>query len=167
MEKIDISDDVKIIVRITNKMIGDYEECERKLEVKEETADCSKCSLDASIGGISLCQIDEITGEIKKKMIMNEDLISRKELIEEIKSLRVTIIGARAGKGILDKCMNEYKDSILRIINEQAHEDMKVDTIHKAKEIITQTIKYPRANTETVKYFCPNCKQRLLLELEE
>ena len=68
MEKIDISDDVKIIVRITNKMIRDYEECERKLEITEETADCSKCSLDASIGGISLCQIDEITGVIKKKM---------------------------------------------------------------------------------------------------
>ncbi|MBQ8559068.1 MAG: hypothetical protein IJ439_03685 [Tyzzerella sp.] len=48
-----------------------------------------------------------------------DDLISRSALKQEIESLRMTITGLRAGKGILQKIMNEYRDSVLRIIDEQ------------------------------------------------
>ncbi len=47
------------------------------------------------------------------------DLISRSTLLEEIKSLRVTIMGLRAGKGILAEYANQYKDTLLRVIEEQ------------------------------------------------
>lgn len=47
------------------------------------------------------------------------DLISRKLLIEEIKNLTVTVIGLRAGKGILAEAMKHYKDSVIRTIEEQ------------------------------------------------
>lgn len=47
------------------------------------------------------------------------DLISRKELAEEIESLRITFVGMRSGKTIVNQIMEEYKKSILRIIDEQ------------------------------------------------
>ena len=40
-------------------------------------------------------------------------------LSEEISSLRVAVTGMRAGKGILAKMMQEYRESVLRIIDEQ------------------------------------------------
>lgn len=47
------------------------------------------------------------------------DLISRKALFEEIKSLTVTVMGLRAGKGVLHEYAKQYRDTLLRIINEQ------------------------------------------------
>ena len=47
------------------------------------------------------------------------DLISRSALMKEIESLSMRIIGLRAGKGVLVEVMNEYKKSVLRIIDEQ------------------------------------------------
>ena len=47
------------------------------------------------------------------------DLISRSALLKEVKSLTVTVMGLRAGKGILHKYAKQYKDTLLRIINEQ------------------------------------------------
>ncbi len=49
---------------------------------------------------------------------MSNDLISRSELAKEIDSLRVSITGLRAGKGILLKFMDEYKKSVLKCIEE-------------------------------------------------
>ena len=46
------------------------------------------------------------------------DLIDRKEISEMISSLTMTITGLRAGKGVLNKFMTEYRKSILRIIDE-------------------------------------------------
>lgn len=46
-------------------------------------------------------------------------MIDEKKLIEEIKSLRVTVNGLRAGKGILREFEKQYRESILRIIEEQ------------------------------------------------
>lgn len=40
-------------------------------------------------------------------------------LTEEIKSLSVTVTGLRAGKGILNEFMNEYRKSVIRTIDEQ------------------------------------------------
>lgn len=47
------------------------------------------------------------------------DLISRSAVMKEIESLSMRIIGLRAGKGALVEVMNEYKKSVLRIIDEQ------------------------------------------------
>ena len=50
---------------------------------------------------------------------MNNDLIRRGELAEEIKSLRVFVTGLRAGKGVLAEYALQFRDSVLRIIDEQ------------------------------------------------
>lgn len=47
------------------------------------------------------------------------DLISRSALLQEVKSLRVTVMGLRAGKGVLHEYAKQYRDTLLRIINEQ------------------------------------------------
>lgn len=50
-------------------------------------------------------------------------MIDEKELIEEIKSLRVTITGLRAGKSILNEYAQHFKDSVIKIIDEQQRVD--------------------------------------------
>lgn len=50
---------------------------------------------------------------------MSDDLISRKALIEEIQSFRCYITGLRNGKGVLAHAADEYRKSILQIIDEQ------------------------------------------------
>lgn len=47
------------------------------------------------------------------------DLISRSAVMKEIESLSMRITGLRAGKGVLVEVMNEYRKSVLRIIDEQ------------------------------------------------
>ena len=47
-------------------------------------------------------------------------MIDEKELIEQIKSLRVTITGLRAEKSILNEYAQHFKDSVIKIIDEQA-----------------------------------------------
>lgn len=49
----------------------------------------------------------------------NDELIDRKELKEEIENLRMTITGMRIGKTMTAKALEEYKKSILRIIDAQ------------------------------------------------
>lgn len=49
----------------------------------------------------------------------NDELIDRKALKEEIESLRMTITGMRNGKTMTAKALEEYKKSILRIIDAQ------------------------------------------------
>lgn len=50
---------------------------------------------------------------------MSDDLISRKALMEEIQSFRCSITGLRAGKGVLAHAADEYRKSILQIIEDQ------------------------------------------------
>ena len=49
----------------------------------------------------------------------DNDLISRKVLKEETESLRMTITGMRNGKTMTGQALEEYKKSILKIIDEQ------------------------------------------------
>lgn len=49
----------------------------------------------------------------------DNDLISRKILKEEVESLRMIITGMRNGKIMTNKALEEYKKSILKIIDEQ------------------------------------------------
>lgn len=53
----------------------------------------------------------------------NDELIDRKALKEKIENLRMTITGMRNGKTITAKALEEYKKSILRIIDEQQTEN--------------------------------------------
>lgn len=46
-------------------------------------------------------------------------LIDADALTEEINSLRVTITGLRAGKGVLEEYAKHYRESVTRIIDEQ------------------------------------------------
>ena len=50
---------------------------------------------------------------------VNSDLIDRQNLKEEIESLRMKIIGTRSRKIMIAQVLEEYKKSILRIIDEQ------------------------------------------------
>ena len=50
---------------------------------------------------------------------MNGDLISRSRLMEEIRGLRVTVTGLRAGKGILSEFEKQYRESVLKAIDNQ------------------------------------------------
>lgn len=50
---------------------------------------------------------------------MSDDLISRKALLEEIQSFKCYITGLRAGKGNLARAADEYRKSILQIIEDQ------------------------------------------------
>lgn len=50
---------------------------------------------------------------------MKDDSIDRKALKEEIESLTMTITGMRSGKTMTTQALQEYKKSILRIIDEQ------------------------------------------------
>lgn len=56
---------------------------------------------------------------ICSRMSDNDELIDRKVLQEEIESLTMTITGMRSGKTITIQALEEYKKSILRIIDEQ------------------------------------------------
>lgn len=50
-------------------------------------------------------------------------MIDEKELIEQIKSLRITITGLRAEKSILNEYAQHFKDSVIKIIDEQQRVD--------------------------------------------
>lgn len=65
---------------------------------------------------------------------MSDDLISRKALLEEIRSFRCSITGLRAGKGVLAHAADEYRESILRIIEEQPTAFDKEKVIDQLKE---------------------------------
>ena len=65
---------------------------------------------------------------------MSDDLISRKSLIEEIQNFRCSITGLRAGKGVLARAADEYRKSILQIIENQPTAFDKEKVIEELKE---------------------------------
>lgn len=48
------------------------------------------------------------------------DLISRSALIKEIETLRVCVTGLRAEKGVLSEFEKQYKETVIRVIQEQS-----------------------------------------------
>lgn len=64
---------------------------------------------------------------------MKDDLISRKALMEEIQSFRCSITGLRAGKGVLAHAADEYRKSILQIIDNQPTAFNKEKVIEELK----------------------------------
>lgn len=53
-----------------------------------------------------------------------KEYIERKSLQDEIRSLSMSITGLRCGKGVLGEYMKQYKESILRIVDEQPTADV-------------------------------------------
>ncbi len=80
---------------------------------------------------------------------MKDDLISRKALMEEIQSFRCSITGLRAGKGVLAHAADEYRKSILQIIDNQPIAFDKESVIEEIKEKYGQS-----AHWETIKGIC-------------
>ena len=88
---------------------------------------------------IPLDSIQEILQEDKH---IQGDLISRSALIEEIKSLSVFVTGLRAGKGILNEYAKQYRDSLLRVVNDQPTLEVKDDC---GRDYVGRTGKCPIA----------------------
>ena len=82
---------------------------------------------------------------------MSDDLISRKVLLEEIRSFRCSIAGLRAGKGVLAHAADEYRESILRIIEEQPKAFDKEKVIEELRNEIHLTVYDPMISGRYIK----------------
>ena len=85
---------------------------------------------------------------ICSRMSDNDELIDRKALKEEIESLRMTITGMRRGKTITIQALEEYKKSILRIIDEQP-------TVHANDGWIPVDERLPEVQEGLEDMYCP------------
>lgn len=85
---------------------------------------------------------------IRSRMSDNDELIDRKALKEEIESLRMTITGMRSGKTITIQALEEYKKSILRIIDEQP-------TVHANDGWIPVDERLPEVQDGLEDMYCP------------
>lgn len=56
-------------------------------------------------------------------MANKKRLICANTLREELSTLTMTVTGLRAGKGVLKEFMEQYRESVLRIVDEQATVD--------------------------------------------
>lgn len=62
------SDNVKLVVDITDKMVSDYQTCRKHTEDERpfETL-CSSCSLHVDIGDFLLCELQAVTEQMKRR----------------------------------------------------------------------------------------------------
>lgn len=74
---------------------------------------------------------------------MNDDLISRKALFEEIQSFRCSITGLRAGKGVLAHAADEYRKSVLQIVENQPTAFDKEKVTENLKNEIELCVTHP------------------------
>ena len=70
-------------------------------------------------------------------------LIDADLLTEEIKSLRCTLTGLRAGKGVLARAADEYRKTILQIIDDQPTAFDKEKVIEELRSEIHLTVYDP------------------------
>ncbi len=75
-----------------------------------------------------------------------DDLISRKTVMDEIKSLTISIAGLRAGKGVLAKFEEEYRKSILRIIDEAPTAYDVEAVLNQLNDVLCDEISQPVAD---------------------
>ena len=87
---------------------------------------------------------------------MSDDLISRKALFEEIQSFRCSIMGLRAGKGVLAHAEAEYRKSILQIIENQPPAFKKTEWIPIKEELPEERKNY----LCTIE--CAGCRYRII-----
>lgn len=112
-----------------------------EIEEKFKTADAEKCDceelrdvedwydsgyIDGQLSAHEKC-MDIIRSHMDEakdiNVPSNDELIGRKALKEKIENLRMIITGMRNGKTMTAKALEEYKKSILRIIDEQQTEN--------------------------------------------
>lgn len=74
---------------------------------------------------------------------MSDDLISRKTLLEEVRNFQCSITGLRAGKGVLARAADEYRKSILQIIEDQPTAFNKEEAIKELKGEIELVVHKP------------------------
>lgn len=67
--------------------------------------------------------------EAREMRLIDADLLT-----EEIESLRCTLMGIRAGKGVLAHAADEYRKTMLQIINDQPTAFDKEKVIEEIKE---------------------------------
>jgi hypothetical protein len=67
---------------------------------------------------------NEDRNEVRNEVRKAPEYIEREALIEEINSLQVSVTGLRVGKSVLGEYIKHYKDSIIKIINEQPDADV-------------------------------------------
>lgn len=99
------------------------------------------------------------------------DLIDRDALKEEIESLQMQITGIRSGKRFILTCMDEYKKSILKIIDEAPSIiygkslPKKVDNIVTIRDFdgtpIQRRGECPVCGSFVTSYHCSVCGQKL------
>ena len=53
-----------------------------------------------------------------------KEYVERESLQDEIRGLSMSIIGLRCGKGVLNEYMKQYREGILRIVDEQPTADV-------------------------------------------
>lgn len=90
---------------------------------------------------------------------MDKEYIKRKTLLDEIKSLQVIVTGLRTGKGILNEYAKHYKNSVMRIIDEQATADVR-EVIHGKWEL------YDEHEDEYEHHRCSICKEDAIFTYE-
>lgn len=64
-------------------------------------------------------ETDDVSLRGRLTMADEKRLVYADDLRKEIESLSMTVTGLRAGKGVLAEFMRQYRDSVLRIIDEQ------------------------------------------------
>lgn len=62
------SENVKLEINLTERMVRDHEECERLADiVGGDGKDCSTCSLNVDIEGSGLCDLPTVRGELERR----------------------------------------------------------------------------------------------------
>ena len=105
------------------------------------------------------------------------DLISRSALAEEVKSLRVTVTGLRGGKCIQNEYLEQYKDTLLRVIEEQptieAVPVVHGEWIHIESSDMVIGRAYKCSNCEKIRYgsfippYCQICGAKMNVKVGE
>ena len=101
-------------------------------------------------------------------MASEKKLIDANALMEELSSLTMTITGLRDGKGVLAEFMNEYRNSVLRIVDEAPTVDA-VEVVHgRWKHQYEKGMSYKvcsicgcRNGLDLKFNYCPNCGAKM------
>lgn len=63
------SDNVKLVIDITDQMKQDYRECEAMASIPGGAGkDCDGCSLNVNIEGVDLCELPLVTEALEEEM---------------------------------------------------------------------------------------------------
>ena len=93
-------------------------------------------------------------------MVTEKRYIEANAAMEELSTLYVMVTGLRAGKGVLKKYMEHFRESVLRIIDEQPTVDA-VEVVHgRWEDMFGGEYANPR-------YRCSACKEKALYNFKK